>query len=265
MNFLPPRTIVRVATSAVTVLLFLLCLGATARAEAPIEGVWSFNGGRIAVQEQQPGVFGGTVVSPTTFSLCAHPSGEQIWTQMVRQPDGSYWGQHQWYFESSECLRNPALGQTAWRVLQSAKGRYLRACFSEPGSNLQPTIAANGTTTNATFGCVDSALLATVPDISAATVDRYVHFPPTTTCLSRQRLRIRIDDPENDPLKKVVVTAAAGGSRVKAKIRHRRGRFIAVLNLRSLPGNSIVVRVRITTLLGQHLKTRQVYQRCGGR
>jgi hypothetical protein len=264
MNFPPPRPLLRVLFGVATVLLACSAFASIARAESPIEGVWSFNGGRVAVQEQSPGVFAGTVVSPTTFSLCAHPAGEQMWQQMVRQPDGSYWGKHQWYFESSECVPNPALGQTAWRVLQNAEGRYLRACFSEPGSNLQPTIAANGSSANATFGCVDSSLLATVPKVSAATVRQFVHLPDADTCLARQRLRIRIKDPENDPLKTVAVTASSAGKKVKAKIRHRPGRFIATLGLRPLQGPKIVVRVKLVTILGQRVTTKQVYRRCTG-
>jgi hypothetical protein len=233
-----------------------------ARADSPIEGVWSFNGGRIAVQEQQPGVFSGTVVAATTFSLCAHPEGEQIWTGMTRQPDGSYWGNHQWFFETSECVRNPALGQTAWRVLQKAEGRYLRACFSEPGSNLQPTIAADGTVANATFGCVDSALVSVLPEVSAAAASRFIHLPDNDGCLSRRRLRVRIDDPKNDPVKRVVVTARGGGVKVLAKLHETKKGFVAILRLGKIPTDTFVVKVRLTTLLGEHLTSRQVYHRC---
>ena len=262
MNLLRTRAVGAVALSALMVLLTFQVLAGSAQADPAIEGVWSFNGGRIAVQEQRPGAFAGTVVAETTFSLCAHPEGEVIWTQMIQQPDGSYWGSHRWFFESSECVRNPALGQTAWRVLQKAEGRYLRACFSEPGSQLQPTIAANGTAANATFGCVDSALVSNVPELDAATVSRYVHLPSTKQCLSRRRLRFRIDDPENDPIKKVVVSATAGGVRVRGKVRQRKSGLIAIVRLGSLRGERIVVRVRLTTLLGQHLTTKRVYHRC---
>src|SRR5271156_5348058 len=129
-NLLPPTSnffsSFRRSAAAIVALSVLLSFNffvtPVAKAAPLVEGVWSFNGGRIAVQEQQPGVFEGTVLAPTTFSLCAHPEGEQIWTQMVEQPDGSYWGNHQWFFETSECIRNPAPGPTAWRVLQNAEG-----------------------------------------------------------------------------------------------------------------------------------------------
>jgi hypothetical protein len=224
-----------------------------------IEGVWAFNGGRIAIQEQQPGVFEGTVVAPTTFSLCVHPEGERIWTQMVEQPDGSYWGDHQWFFETSECVRNPALGPTAWRVLQSAEGRYLRACFSEPGSNLQPTIAPSGAPADATFGCVDSSLLAPIPTVSAAS---YLTLPPSAACVARRWIRVHVKSSRNDRVKRIVVTAAGGGITVKAKIHRTAKGIVALVPSGRFSSPRFAVKVSITTLLGQHLTTRRSYSRC---
>src|SRR6476620_1218955 len=186
---------IRFLSSMLFAVSLLWAAASGAQAASPIEGVWSFNGGRIAIQQSgQPGQFAGTVVAPTTFSLCTHPVGEEIWTQMAKQPDGSYWGLHQWFFETSECVRNPALGRTAWRVLQSAGGRYLRACFREPGSGLQPTISPHVVVENATFGCVDSALVSAIPDFSSAHLSRYVSFPASKGCLGRRKLRIHIHD-----------------------------------------------------------------------
>jgi hypothetical protein len=232
------------------------------RAAPPIEGVWSFNGGRIAIQDAQPGLFTGTVVAPTTFSLCTHPVGEEIWTQMAEQPDGSYWGLHQWFFETSECVRNPALGQTAWRVLQSAGGRYLRACFSEPGSGLQPTIAPDGAVSNATFGCVDSSLVSAVPDFSSAHLSRYVSLPASKSCLGRRKLRIHIHDPKNDPIETVVVTLSGGGVSRKAKVKQEENGAVAVANLGRFPAGVVTVKVQLTTVLGQHLSSKRRYRRC---
>lgn len=265
-DFSPPSRRIRRYSStlaALAVLLIFHTFVTTAKADSAIEGVWSFNGGRIAIQQQQPGVFTGTVVAPTTFSYCSHPEGEQIWTGMVAQPDGSYWGSHQWFFETSECVANPALGPTAWRVLQKAEGRYLRVCFSEPGSNLQPTISANGTVANATFGCVDSALASVLPEISSAEASRYVHLPPNKTCLGRHKLRFLIADPKNDPIKRAVVTARGGGVKINAKLHDTKAGVVAVLALNRLRGERFTVRVRITTLLGGHLKTKRTYYRCG--
>jgi hypothetical protein len=233
-----------------------------AQAASPVEGVWSFNGGRIAIQSPQPGQFSGTVVAPTTFSLCTHPVGEEIWTQMAKQPDGSYWGLHQWFFETSECVRNPALGQTAWRVLQSAGGRYLRACFSEPGSGLQPTISPNGAVSNATFGCVDSSLVSAVPDFSSTHLSRYVSLPAGKSCLGRRKLRIHIHDPKNDPIETVVVTISGGGVSRKAKVKREENGAVAVANLGGFPTSVVTVRVQLTTVLGQHLSGKRRYRRC---
>lgn len=266
-NLLPPTSnffssFRRVAAAIVALsllLVFNFFVTPVVKADPLVEGVWSFNGGRIAVQEQQPGVFEGTVLEPTTFSLCAHPEGEQIWTQMVEQPDGSYWGNHQWFYETAECLRNPAPGPTAWRVLQNAEGRYLRACFSEPGSNLQPTIAPSGASANATFGCVDSSLLALLPEASAS---KYLGLPDSKSCTARRKLRVRIKNPKNDPVKQVVVTATGGGVTVKAKLHRTAKGIIAVVPLARLSSPRFAVKVSVTTLLGEHLTAKRSYRRC---
>lgn len=236
-----------------------------AQAASPVEGVWSFNGGRIAIQQStQPGLFTGTVVAPTTFSLCTHPVGEEIWTQMAKQPDGSYWGFHQWFFETSECVRNPALGQSAWRVLQNAQGRYLRACFSEPGSGLQPTISPDGLVADATYGCVDSSLISAVPDVSSTPLSRYVSFPGNKGCTGRRVLGIHIRDPKNDPIKTIAVTVSGGGVSRKAKVKRVKGGAIATVNLGGFPADSVSVKVRLVTVLGQHLSGSRRYRRCTG-
>lgn len=240
---------------------FLWASASVARADPAIEGVWSFNGGKIAVQGTQPGVFTGTVVAPTTFSLCTHPVGEDIWTSMTAQPDGSYWGLHQWFFETSECVRNPALGQSAWRILQNAQGRYLRACFSEPGSGSQPTIAPDGTVANASYGCVDSALLSGVPDVSSH-LGRYISFPSGKGCLGRRVLRIHIHDPKNDPIKTIAVTFSGGGVSRKATIKRGKTGAVAIVRLATFPANLVTVKVKLTTVLGQHLTGSRRYKRC---
>jgi hypothetical protein len=256
------RRQIRFLSSLLLAVSLLWATASAVQAAPPIEGVWSFNGGRIAVQSDQSGLSTGTVVAPTTFSLCTHPVGEEIWTQMAKQPDGSYWGFHQWFFETSECVRNPALGQSAWRVLQNAQGRYLRACFSEPGSGLQPTISPDGTVDNATFGCVDSSLVSAVPDFSATHLSRYVFFPASKGCLGRRKLRIHIHDPKNDPIETVVVTLSGGGVSRKAKVKQEKNGAVAIANLGGFPSGVVTVRVRLTTVLGQHLSGKRRYRRC---
>src|SRR5262245_43488001 len=70
----------------------------SAGASAPIEGIWSFTGGRVGIQGQGHGTFVGTVVAPTRFADCTHEVGERMWTGITAESDGSYWGQHQWYY-----------------------------------------------------------------------------------------------------------------------------------------------------------------------
>ncbi len=182
---------------------------------------------------------------------------------MRRQPDGSYWGLHQWFFATEACIANPVLGPTAWRVLQTSDGsRFLRACFSEPGSNSQPTIAPDGSSANATFGCVDSALIAPLPTVKPGQFEKYVTLPSNKTCFGHSLMRIRLRDPKNDPLKKVVVTLRGGKVHRKARLKRHRGTVTATLDLRGLSANSFTVTVRLTTVLGDHLSGKRIYRRC---
>jgi hypothetical protein len=229
-------------------------------APAPsIEGVWSFTGGEVAIQRQADGSFTGTVVQPTRFAECSHPIGETMWTAIHAQPDGSFWGLHEWFFEKAGCAVNPTPGPTAWRVLQTATGRrYLRACFSTPGTG-QPTIAASGTSAAVSYGCVDSALTSPPPSTSGAAGFRSaVSLPSARKCFSRRRLRIHLHDPSNDPLKEVVVTLS--GRRLRA-LRHGNV-FTATIDLRGLPKGAFTVRIRLSTVLGHRLHGSRTYHTC---
>jgi hypothetical protein len=257
-----PRGSARLFAAPLLSLLALLWIAVPATAAPAIEGVWSFNGGRIAVQGTDEGAFTGTVVAPTTFSLCSHPVGEEIWTKITQQPDGSFWGLHQWFFESSECVRNPDLGQSAWRVFQNASGRYLRACFSEPGSGLQPTIAADGSVTNATFECADSALVAAVPDSGSAALARGVKLPTAAGCLARRALRVRISDPVNDPIQKISVTYRSGGVTRRATVKRNPHGAVATVPLGKVATKTLTVEVSVTTVLGHHWHGSRHYRRC---
>ncbi len=237
---------------------------ASARAESSIEGVWSFNGGKVAIQEaQSEETFFGTVVAPTKFAQCTHPVGERMWTDMRRQPDGSYWGLHQWFFGTEECIPNPSLGPSAWRVLPGKGGsHFLRACFSEPGSNDQPTIAPSGESAHVTFGCVDSALVAALPEVTPAQFERYVTLPGNKSCIARKRLRIHMRAPKNDPFKKIVVTLDSGRVHRIAKVKRHGGHAVATLSLKGLSTSSFTVTIRLTTVLGDHLSRKRTYGIC---
>jgi hypothetical protein len=235
---------------------------ASAQADSPIEGVWTFNGGKVAVTKASSGGFVGTVVSATKFAECTHPVGEEMWTKITPQPDGSYWGLHQWFFETSECVRNPILGLTAWRVLKRGESRYLRVCFSKPDANKQPTIEPNGEALNATYGCINSALVTTLPELKPADFERFVDWPKGKSCIGGKKLRIRISEVKNDPIAMVAVTLKSGKLVRKAKIRTRPGGRLATLSLRGLPKPRFTVTVHLTTVLGSELSRKRHYRLC---
>jgi hypothetical protein len=253
--------------SAILVLLVAgaLALGAqSAAADVPIEGVWSFNGGEVGIQVQPGGTLVGTVVAPTKFSQCFHPAGEQMWTQMRLQPDGSYWGLHQWYFATEACEPNPALGLTAWRVLSGEGGaRFLRVCFSEPGSSSQPQISAAGVASDATFGCVDSTRISSLPSLSKAQLSSYLTLPANGACFGRSKLKVRFQDPPSDPFQKVAVSLRSGKVHRAAKVRRQGASVLATLSLKGLTASKFTVKVQATTVLGEQLSRKRAYRRCG--
>ena len=256
---------------AVAVVLALGVGTTSARAAGGIEGVWSFNGGRIAVQRLSHGTYGGTVVAETKFAQCAHPLGQQIWTGMTEQPDGSYWGLHQWY--TANCVEDPVPGPTAWRVVEQPNhSRYMRVCFSHPGTS-QPTIAANGAPKtaseyaahNVTFGCYSSALIAPLPrspkEAGKEGQKEHLTLPSAKKCLGGKHFRIRLHDPQNDPFKTVTITL--NGQKIATS---RKGKYVvATINLKRLPKGVFKVKVRATTVLGHVLSGKRTYHTCTGK
>jgi hypothetical protein len=241
----------------------LLAVGAaTAGASSSIEGVWSFNGGQIGVQRLANGTYSGTVVVETKFAECAHPVGQEIWAGMIAQSDGSYWGLHQWYL--GECQENPLRGPTAWRVLEEVSGsHYLRVCFSHPGTS-QPTIAANGSDSGATYGCTNSALTARLPVAPgsgksrvAGSIERLT-LPSAKKCLSVRLFKIHLADPKYDPLKKVTVTIKGR----KIATSHKGNYVVTTINLRGLPKGAFTIKIHATTVLGHHLSAERTYHTC---
>jgi len=238
----------------------LLVAGAApiASAASPIEGIWSFNGGKVAIQSQPGGTFIGTVVAPTKFAQCPHPIGEPMWTSLRLQADGSYWGLHQWYFES--CVPNPTLGPTAWRVIETAnKSHFLRVCFGSPGS-IQPTIAPSGSGASVSYGCVDSALIAPLPTAtnSALRLKRSITLPSARKCFSHRVFRIHLSDPKNDPLKEVVIRIR--GRRIT--VVRNAGKIVATISLKGLPKGAFTIKIHAVTVLGHHLSSRRTFHTC---
>jgi hypothetical protein len=234
-------------------------LPSTVHAAASIEAVWSFNGGEVAIQPQPNGRFVGTVVAPTKFAQCSHAVGERMWTDIHRQEDGSYWGFHQWYFESSTCPPNPTLGPTTWRVLKTDGGaRTLIVCFSSPGSS-QPTITPGDMRQNVTYGCFESALIGPLPgEANALAFKRSVRLPSARRCYSARVFPIHLKDPIHDPLKSVAVRLGAHKLTV---LRHGR-KFTATINLKGLPRGTFTVHILATTVLGQRLSGHRTYHTC---
>lgn len=238
-------------------------LPATAAAAAdPIEGIWTFGGGKVGVAAEPDGTFTGIVSAPTKFARCTHQVGERMWTDVTRQDDGSYHGLHQWFFEDAACTPNPVLGLTAWRVLSAGGSNFLRVCFSEPGSSSQPTIAADGTVANATYGCADSAHVGALPE-ELGEPPAQVTLPEAASCRSRKTLRIRIRYPRDEPPAKIVVKLHSGEIDRKAKIVRHPGHAVAVLQLRGLSQPKFKVTIKLVTIFGRKLERKRTYRLCG--
>jgi hypothetical protein len=261
---------------AIVLAMYLGFGAAPAGAASEIEGIWSFNGGQIGIQRLSNGTFAGTVVAETKFAECPHPVGQEIWREMTEQPDGSYWGLHQWYLSAPTCETNPVLGPTAWRVLGAPDGsHYLRVCFSHPGTS-QPTIAADGAPKEAseyaqyhvTYGCFNSALTALLPvapgsgkgGSSTSSAVEHLTLPRAKTkqCLSGRLFKIRLRNPKYDPFKTVTITLK--GHRIATS---RRGNYVlATINLRGLSKGAFTIKIRATTVLGHHLSVSRTYHTC---
>lgn len=235
----------------------LAVAAASAAADSPLEGVWSFNGGRVAVQSNADGTLTGTVIAPTKFAECQHEVGEQMWTDITAQPDGSYAGFHQWFYAESGCKPNPTPGAAAWRLLTSGADRFLRVCTSEPGRPA-PTIAADGEASTGT--CFDSTPISPLP---VATASEFLGEPGPQACIaSDKRLRLRIHNPQGNPLARVTIAVKGGGIRKTFRLKPRPKSFIASLNLTPISAPTVRATVRLTTVLGAHLRHRRVYRRC---
>jgi hypothetical protein len=252
----------------VAITLSAIC-AAPARAASEIEGIWSFNGGEVAIHAVAGGKFEGVVVSPTKFAECTHQAGEHMWTEIAQQPDGSYFGFHRWLF-SGGCQPNPEPGPTAWRVLRTAAGsRLLEVCFSEPGKG-QPTIAASGAGANASFGCVKSSPTAALPVIVSSESEagegsaerisfaNTILLPGAHQCVRQGTLTIKIRDPKHDPLKEVTIWI---GKHKVADVRGVKALEQRIV-LRHLPHGSYTLKIAATTVLDQKLTGKRRYRAC---
>jgi hypothetical protein len=244
---------------AIAATILLLAFGASAAAATSnIEGIWSFNGGQIAIQPAGNGTLVGIVVSPTKFATCTHPVGQEIWKGMTLQPDGSYQGSHQWYFETSACDPNPNPGPTAWRVGEEANGsRFLRVCLSAPGGT-QPTIPVGSMGTGATYGCQNSALTAPLGKSEVGSFKEVVKLPSASKCLSGRKFQIHVRDTKYDPFKSVIITLKGH----KLKVVHHGSTYTATVNLKGLNHGAFTIKIKATTVRGHHVSGSRTYHTC---
>jgi hypothetical protein len=176
---------------------------------------------------------------------------------MRLQPDGSYWGLHQWYFEGT-CAENPEPGPTAWRVKEEPNGsKYLRVCFSKPGTS-QPAIPASGPEADVTYGCFSSALTAPLPTSGVASSIERLLYSGAKQCLSARRFAIHLREPKFDPYKTVRVTLAGR----QLKTVQRDDYVVATINLKGFAPGAFTVKISATTILGLHLSGRRTYHTC---
>ena len=263
------------AVATATALLFGV---SSAWATSSIENVWEFESGQIAIGPQN-GALEGVVVKETKFKECVHEVNQHIWTDLTPQPDGSYWGLHFWYFEG--CKENPERGHAAFRVLEASDGsKYLLVCLSYPGpSEPQPTIAPDGTSENATYGCIKSTLTAALPTTAntntgsgsgsgtntgtntgsgkSGEVEK-LSLPSAKQCVSARLFQIHLAEPKYDPFTTVLVTVK--GHKIKT-VRH--GSYVAAtINLKGLKRGSFTVTIHATTTLGHHLSGIRTYHTC---
>jgi hypothetical protein len=255
----------RVLLLAIAVVATLVLGVSSAWAGSSIENVWEFENGQIAIGPQN-GALEGVVVGETKFKECVHPAGQHIWTDLTPQSDGSYWGLHFWYFEG--CEENPERGRAAFRVLEAPDGsKYLLVCLSYPGaSEPQPTIAPDGASEHASYGCIKSTLTAPLPSTTTPTnpatgkspeVER-LSLPSAQKCLSARLFQIHLAEPKYDPFTNVTVTVK--GHAIKT-VRH--GSYVAAtINLTGVKQGKLTVTIHATTTLGHHLAGTRTYHTC---
>ncbi len=254
-----PRRTRRAALFVAAALAGVALAPAAAPAAADIEGTWSFSGGEVVVAAQADGSFLGTVIRPTRFSNCVHPNGEQMWTGLRLQPDGQYWGKHQW-FNTATCAYIER-GNTAFRTLTKPDGqKFLRVCFAGPEfPETQPSIDAAGASTGTTTGCQDSDLLAPPAAPTTPNVNTIATLPSQgkKKCLSKRSFRIRLKEPKGDALDSAKVFV--NGKLVRTI---KRDRITAPVNLKGLPKGRYTVKITAKTVLGKTISGTRKYRTC---
>lgn len=246
--------------AALCALALTLLAAAPAAAQEPIESIWSFGGGQVAVDRQSDGSFTGTIIRPTTLSACTHENGEQMWTGIRAQPDGQYFGLHQ-YFRQSDCSFIEK-GMTALRVLQKPSGEtFLRVCFDDPEQDpdQQPTIAQDGSNATTDDQCLDSDLIAPLPATPPKLNDIVTLPKETKGCASRRKFPIRLKEPPGDALKSAKVTLNGKS----LKVTRVDGRLTSSVDLRGLKRGRYTVKIVAVTYRGRTIQGSRRYRTCG--
>jgi hypothetical protein len=247
--------------AALLALALILVAASPAAAQSdPLEAVWSFSGGEIAVDRQPDGSFVGTVVKPTTLAQCQHPNGEKIWTEIRAQPDGQYFGKHQ-YFNNSDCSYVNR-GNTAYRLLKNEQGQtFLRVCFSKPETpDLQPSIAPDGKESDTTNdGCRDSDFVSALPATPPKLNDIVTLPKETKGCASRRKFAIRLKEPPGDALLSAKITLNGKS----LKVIKSGGRLRSSVDLRGLPKGRYALKIVAKTARGKTIQGTRRYRTCG--
>src|SRR5438093_6279692 len=138
----PGSVVSRRSPFVVLLALALTCATAgTARAAAPIEGVWIYGNGHVRVDPVPDGSFTGTVVDPIKFGSCYHRAGEQMWG--LTASGTSYTGTHLWYRARPERGCSPkGPGRARWDIV-SNDGNRVRFCTAPPEAG-DPQLNSSG-------------------------------------------------------------------------------------------------------------------------
>jgi hypothetical protein len=251
--------------AALLALALTLAAAAPAAAQSdPIEAVWEFGGGQVAVERQADGSFIGTIIRPTTLSTCTHQNGEQMWIEIRSQPDGQYFGRHQ-YFRTSDCTFIER-GMIALRVLQNPQGQtFLRVCFDDPerSPNEQPNIAPDGTNTATDDDCRDSTLVAPLSKEPPKLADVVAGLPPQRRgCASRRRFPIRLKEPPGDAIAATPKPKVTRNGK-SIPVRFTGGRWRSVIDLRGLPRGRYTFKITARTVRGKTITGSRRYRTCG--
>jgi hypothetical protein len=152
-------------------------------------------------------------------------------------------------------------------VLSGANGSHtLRVCLSRPSDNSQPTIAANGAPLGpseyaaygVTYGCFESTLIGPLPNSGVAGSKETITLPSNKLCLSQRLFKIHLQEPKPDPFKTVSITL----KRRKIATVHKGNYVVATINLKGLHKGAFTIKVKVTTVLGNHLSDSRTYHTC---